>query len=330
MKLNKTLVAVLGALAIFASVQPREAHAAEVLKFGTLAPKQSIWGKVFSVWEKAVEKKSDGKLLLKVYYNGQQGDDGTMIGKLKAGQLDGAAVSSIGLAHIHKPVLALQMPGVFRTWAAFDKARDSVKGDFERAFAKEGFLVGFGDLGRLRGFTKGVVIKRPSDLKGRKVLSFRNDVVGPTVYQVVPGASIVQLSATEVLPALRSQSLDVVNAPALAAEQLQWTPHLDHMAAASVMAMGGLVWSKKRVDSLPGDLRTIMGDTGKVAEAALRKRIREEDDASFARLKEKMTVVTLSDDDKRAWKDVFTKVIERLKQGTFDPALVDKLVGMAG
>ncbi len=307
------------------------AHAQETITLGTVAPKQSIWGKVFSVWEKAVEKKSDGKLLLKVYYNGQQGDDGTMIGKLKAGQLDGAAVSSIGLAQIHKPVLALQMPGVFRTWAAFDKARDSVKGDFERAFAKEGFLVGFGDLGRLRGFTKGVVIKRPSDLKGRKVLSFRNDVVGPTVYQVVPGASIVQLSATEVLPALRSQSLDVVNAPALAAEQLQWTPHLDHMAAdSSVMAMGGLVWSKKRVDSLPGDLRTILGDTGKVAEAALRKRIREEDDASFARLKEKMTVVTLSDDDKRAWKDVFTKVIERLKQGTFDPALVDKLVGMAG
>lgn len=307
------------------------AHAEETITLGTVAPKQSIWGKVFSVWEKAVEKKSDGKLLLKVYYNGQQGDDGTMIGKLKAGQLDGAAVSSIGLAQIHKPVLALQMPGVFRTWEAFDKARDSVKGDFERAFAKEGFLVGFGDLGRLRGFTKGVVIKRPSDLKGRKVLSFRNDVVGPTVYQVVPGANIVQLSATEVLPALRSQSLDVVNAPALAAEQLQWTPHLDHMAAdSSVMAMGGLVWSKKRVDSLPGDLRTILGDTGKVAQAALRKRIREEDDASFARLKEKMTVVTLSDDDKRAWKDVFSKVIERLKQGTFDPALVDKLVGMAG
>jgi TRAP-type transport system periplasmic protein len=312
-------------------VSSASARAEETITLGTVAPKQSIWGKVFSVWEKAVEKKSDGKLLLKVYYNGQQGDDGTMIGKLKAGQLDGAAVSSIGLAQIHKPVLALQMPGVFRTWEAFDKARDSVKGDFERAFAKEGFLVGFGDLGRLRGFTKGVVIKRPSDLKGRKVLSFRNDVVGPTVYQVVPGVSIVQLSATEVLPALRSQSLDVVNAPALAAEQLQWTPHLDHMASdSSVMAMGGLVWSKKRVESLPGDLRTILGDTGKVAEAALRKRIREEDDASFARLKEKMTVVTLSDDDKRAWKDVFTKVIERLKQGTFDPALVDKLVAMGG
>src|SRR5688500_13920574 len=111
------------------------AYAQEAITLGTVAPKQSIWGKVFSVWEKAVEKKSDGKLLLKVYYNGQQGDDGTMIGKLKAGQLDGAAVSSIGLAQIHKPVLALQMPGVFRTWAAFDKARDSVRGDFERAFA---------------------------------------------------------------------------------------------------------------------------------------------------------------------------------------------------
>ena len=318
-------------LLLLAFVVGREAHAVETLSLGTVAPKQSIWGKVFSVWETAIQKKSDGKLELKVYFNGQQGDDGTMIGKLKAGQLDGAAVSSIGLAQIHKPVLALQMPGVFRTWEAFDKARESVRGDFEKAFAKEGFLVGFGDLGRLRAFTKGVVIRRPSDLKGRKVLSFRNDVVGPTLFQVVPGASIVQLSATEVLPALRTKSLDVLSAPALAAEQLQWTPLLDHMGADSnVMAMGGLVWSKKRIDALPGDLRTILLDTGLVAQAALRKRIREEDDKSFERLKEKMTVVQLSEDDKRAWKDVFTKLIERLKQGTFEPALVDKLLGMAG
>lgn len=136
------------------------AQAAELVTVGTVAPKHSIWGRVFGVWEQAVAKKSDGKLELKVFYNATQGDDGAMIGKLKAGQLDAAAVSSIGLAQIHKPVLVLQMPGVFRSWDALDKARSALKPEFDKAFAKEGFVVGWGDLGRLRGMSRGFAVRK--------------------------------------------------------------------------------------------------------------------------------------------------------------------------
>jgi TRAP-type C4-dicarboxylate transport system substrate-binding protein len=305
-------------------------RAAEVVSVGTVAPKQSVWGRTFAVWEEAVKKKSHDKLELRIHYNGQQGDDGTMVGKVRSGQLDAAAVSSVGLSKAYKPILALQLPGLFRTWEALDKARDAVKEEFDKGAAKEGFVFGWGDLGKLRGMTRGAVIKRPGDLSGKKVLSWRNDVIGPTVYQLIPNVSIVPLSAMEVLPTLRTKGVDVLSAPALAAEQLQWTPHLTHIGAeTTVLAIGGMVWSKKRLDQLPGDLRTILEDTGKVAQASLRKKIRAEDDAAFARLKEKMTVVSLSEDDKAAWRPVFEKAIDRLKQGTFDPALVDKLVTIA-
>lgn len=320
----------LAASLLVASTLVAGAARAESVSIATVAPKQSLWGRVFSVWEEAVKKKTDGKLELKIFYNGSQGDDGSVIGKLKSGQLDAAAVSSIGLAQIHKPVLALQIPGIFRSWEALDKAREAVGPDFEKAIEKEGFILGWGDLGRMRGMSKGFAVKRPGDLKGKKVLGWRNDVIGPVVYQVIDGASIVSLGPTEVLPTLRNGGLDVVTAPTLAAEQLQWTPHFDHISSESVvMAIGGMVWSKKRVDSLPGDLRTVLMDTGKIAQAALRKKVRAEDDAAFERLKEKMTVVTLSEDEQKEWRDVFKKVASRLKQGTFDPQLVDKLMGFA-
>ena len=307
------------------------AQAAELVTVGTVAPKHSIWGRVFGVWEQAVAKKSDGKLELKVFYNATQGDDGAMIGKLKAGQLDAAAVSSIGLAQIHKPVLVLQMPGVFRSWDALDKARAALKPEFDKAFAKEGFVVGWGDLGRLRGMSRGFAVRKPGDLRGRKVLNFRNDVIGPTVYQVVDGATVVPASASEILPLLKKKNLDVISAPSLAAEQLQWAPELDHIGKDStVIAIGGMVWSKKRLDGLPGDLRKILEDTGKVAEDALRKKIRNEDDLAFDRLSKKMTVVELSDAEREVWKGVFKRVIARLKQGTFEPDLVDRVVGMSG
>ena len=54
---------------------------------------------------------------LQFFYNGQQGDEGAMVGKMKAGQLDGAALTAVGLSKVYKPIGALQMPGLFTTWA---------------------------------------------------------------------------------------------------------------------------------------------------------------------------------------------------------------------
>jgi TRAP-type transport system periplasmic protein len=148
---------------------------AETVSLGTVAPKNSIWGKVFGVWQEAVKKKSDGKLELNVFYNAIQGDDGAMIDKLKSGQLDGAAVSSIGLAKIHKPILALQLPGVFRSWKALDAARDAVGPELQKGAEEAGFYVTFGDLGKLRGMSIGFAARTPSSLGGKRVLTTRSD-----------------------------------------------------------------------------------------------------------------------------------------------------------
>ena len=131
MKLQ-TVMAFLGALAFVAGFGfAREARAAdETVKIGTLAPKSSPWGKVFETWIKAVNEKSSGNLELQFFYNGSQGDEDGMVGKIKSGQLDGAAVTGVGLSKVYKPILALQMP-LFTSWSKLDKARDAMKADFE-------------------------------------------------------------------------------------------------------------------------------------------------------------------------------------------------------
>ena len=111
MMLRRAAMKLLGAAALMAGIGVAgEARAAEVIKIGTLAPGASPWGQVFKVWAEAVSKKSEGRLELQFFYNGQQGDEGAMVGKMKAGQLDGAAVTAVGLGKIYKPILALQMP----------------------------------------------------------------------------------------------------------------------------------------------------------------------------------------------------------------------------
>jgi TRAP-type C4-dicarboxylate transport system substrate-binding protein len=308
-----------------------DAHAVEVIKIGTLAPAASPWGQVFKVWAKAVSEKSSGQLELQFFFNGQQGDEAAMVGKMKSGQLDGAAVSAVGLSRIYKPILALQIPGLFTNWAKLDAARDAMKGDFEKGISDAGFsLFGWGDVGTVRVFSKGFPIKTPDDIKGKKPAMWRDDSIQPSFYQVLGGVTPVPLNVPEILPQLNTGAINIVFAPSLSAEQLQWTSKLDTISTeAAGMSIGAVVVSSKRLDALPQDLRNIVKDTGKIAASALTKRIRDEDAAAFNRLKGKMTTVTLSVDEKAKWDGLYKQLRQRLSQGTFAPDLISKLEALA-
>lgn len=314
-----------------AALAPRRALATETIRVGTMAPKASLWGQVYRVWEKAVDEKSGGRLKLEVYYNGVQGDEGAMVGKLKTGQLDAAALTSVGLSKVYRPILALQLPGLFRSWDKLDKARNALSAEFEKGLLDAGFtLGGWGDVGVVRMMSRGFAVRTPDDLRGKKPLTWREDVIGPALYQVIGGVTPVPLSAAEVLGNLGTGAIDVVSAPAIAAEQLQWAPKLTHIAAeGAVMAIGGMIFRTPRLEALPPDLLEILKSTGKVAGTALSNRVRKEDAAAFERLKEKMTVVTLTEDEKKKWANVLIDLGKRLSQGTFSPELVKKLVELA-
>ena len=329
---RRTLVQILGAVSLWAGLGfTADAHAVEVIKIGTLAPAASPWGQVFKVWAKAVSEKSSGQLELQFFFNGQQGDEAAMVGKMKSGQLDGAAVTAVGLSKIYKPILALQIPGLFTSWAKLDAARDAMKAEFEKGTKDAGFsLLGWGDVGTVHTLSKGIKVKLPDDLKGQKPFLWRDDAIQPVLYQLIGGVTPVPLNVPEVLPNLNTGAINIVVAPALAAEQLQWSSKLDTIVADNQsMAIGAVVCSAKRINALPADLLGILTDTGKIAANALTKRIRSEDDAAFNRLKGKMTVITLSPDEKAKWDALWKQLRQRLGQGTFSPELISKLEGLA-
>lgn len=325
-------LATLGALTLLAGITASgEANAEEDVSFGTLAPEESPWGKVFKAWAKAVAKKSDGKMKLTWYFNGSQGDEKAMIAKIRSGQLNGAAVTSVGLSDVYKPFLALQMPGLFTSWETLDKARDAVMPEFQEGAKKEGFeVVGSGDVGLAHTMSKGKAIKSPDDLASMKVYAWSDDIMAPTTASVI-GYTPVKSSVPGLLPALSSARINVITVPALAATQLQWAAHLDHVnEQVAGVGIGGLVVSKSKLESLDGDLRSVLLKTGNKAGKMLTERIRDEDEKAYKHVKKKMTVVKLSDAEQARWRSVFKKVRKKLGQGTFSPELVQKLEGLAG
>lgn len=302
----------------------------EQIKIGTLAPKSSPWGKVFETWIKAVNEKSGGNMELQFFFSGQQGDDPAMVAKVKSGQLDGIAATAVGLGRIYKPILALQMP-LFTSWGKCDRARDALRGELEKGARDAGFAIaGWGDVGLVRVFSRGTPIRTPDDLKGKRAQHARADAIVPALYSVIGGVSGVPLNVPEVLPNLATGAIDVVLAPAMAAEQLQWARAFDHVTDLIVgTAIGAVAFSQKRLDALPPDLRAILADTAKVACASLTKRIRAEDDAALGRLKTAGKLITPDAAALEKWQGVFRQTRQRLAQDTFAPELVTRLEGYA-
>jgi TRAP-type transport system periplasmic protein len=329
MLVRRTFATLLGALILLAGLTAPSQASAEELSIGTLAPKKSPWGKVFSAWSKAVKKKTDGKLKLKWYWNGSQGGEEAMVAKMRAGQLDGAAMTSTGLSKIDKKFSALQMPGLCADWGCVDRVRDGVYGELQSMANAQGFyLLGKGDVGLARTFSKGKAVKSPSDLRAMKVWGSASDPMSSTIGSVL-GYTPVKKTVPSLLPAITSGQVNAATAPALAATQLQWASHFTHVAAKPAAGViGGLVISKKKLDGLPGDVRDILKKSGKKAGKMLTKRIRKEDEKAFKLVSGKMTVVTLGAAEEAKFKSMFKKVRRQLGQGTFPSSWVSKLEGL--
>jgi TRAP-type C4-dicarboxylate transport system substrate-binding protein len=151
------------------------ADAATTLKIGTLAPGDSAWGKEFKKWAKDVSDDTNGELILDFQWNGQAGDEVLMVQKIRSGQLDGAAVTAIGLAQTGvTDALIFQMPGLFANWGKLDAARNAMKADFDQQFQSKGFtILGWGDVGAAKTMSIGFEIHHPPICRARTASSSR-------------------------------------------------------------------------------------------------------------------------------------------------------------
>lgn len=331
MRKRRLLITTLAASIGLFSAAHAEAAPAK-LRISTLAPKNSSWGKIFTVWEKAVAQKSNGKLELEIYYNGVQGMEDSMVAKIKTGQLDGAALTALGLSKINRNVLCMTLPWLINSWDKLDKVRPQIAPELEKGFDSAGFdLLGWGDVGLVYGFAKGFAVRRPTDIRGHRPLVWRNEPVGPIVFSLIGQITPVPLSATEVLPALRAGTIDMISAPALAAEQLQWVPHLDHVSnQAVVAAVGGTVFRKQSLEALPADMREMFLDMQKRVGKNQNEKIRTLDKEAYERIKARMKVVNITPEDRKVWEDVVRKTLKRLAQGTFPRDLMVKVAKLGG
>ena len=101
--------AVMAAFAFIVSTSSISAQESGVIKIALLYPADSGVGRVFQVWARAVDSRTNGAVQLD--FDWTSGDEGSLIQRMKDGSLDGALLTSSGLSKVSQPVHRFEIPG---------------------------------------------------------------------------------------------------------------------------------------------------------------------------------------------------------------------------
>ena len=106
---------------------------------------------------------------MKFYAGGVAGDERDAVRKMRLGQINGAAVTAIGLGLIQPEVRVLELPMLINNYDELDYVRNKLDADLRKKFEDKGYvLLGWGDVGPVHIFSnipikaQGRSARRPS------------------------------------------------------------------------------------------------------------------------------------------------------------------------
>ncbi len=302
--------------------------AAQTLKIATIAPESSSWMKDMKAGAKVIEQNTDGRVKLKFYGGGVQGNDKQVQRKMRTGQLHGGAFSSGGLNRFHQDADIFSLPMLFRTIDEARYVRNELEAEVRQRLEDAGYI-NFGIAAA--GFAY-MMSNKPAanldDLKGQKVWIPEGDPVGFAALRAL-GVAPVVMPVTDVMTGLQTDLLDSITAPPVGAVVFQWHTNLKYIADVPIAYVYASLLVDKRVFSKisPEDQAVVR----EVMEGIYRKfdryGVSDNDQAMQALLESGLEKLSPNAAEVEEWSKVVNQSHRELgKEGVFDIALYDRIL----
>jgi len=281
------------ALTSISLLAPTPAAAENVeLRIATLAPSGSPWMVTLDKTAAEIKEKTAGRVTLKYFEGGQQGDERDFVRKIKLGQLDGAAVTAIGLSMIDESIRVLELPMMFATTDEVDYVADKMWPYFQKKFEKKGFkLNDRGEVGWAYFLSKNKV-ESLGDLKGQKLWQWGDDRLVGAMFKKL-GLNGVPLGVPEVDSSLTSGRITACYGSPVAAVALQWYSKVKFMTSMPMSyGIGATVVSLESVKKISAEDQKAVQNISKAGSKKLRKVIRKaNEDAKTTMTRKGVTIV---------------------------------------
>jgi TRAP-type C4-dicarboxylate transport system substrate-binding protein len=298
---------------------------AQTLKIATIAPEGSLWMSDMRAGAAEVQQRTDGRVKLKFYGGGVQGNDRQVQRKMRTGQLHGGAFTSMNKFQRDADLYAL--PLMFNSIDEVRHVRSRLDSVLRQRLEDSGF-VNFGFAGG--GFAY-MMSNRPlrtlDDLNGQKVWIPEGDEIGYAALRAL-GIAPVSMPVTDVLTGLQTDLLNSVTVPPVGAVVLQWHTRLKYITDLPVAYVYAAILIERRAFE-----RLSPEDQAAVREVleGLYRRFDENgaadnEEALQALLESGLERVTPDADQVRAWREIVTGSNEKqARAGVIDAELVHEL-----
>ena len=263
-----------------------------------------------------VEERTDGRIKVEIYPNGQLGSENENMEQLMAGVISMTKVSAPGLATYNEAYHTFGLPYIFDDTEDFYHKMDSQEmRDFFLSTEEDGFVtITYYTSGARSFYTKDTPIRTPEDLKGLKIRV--QDMQSQTDMLEALGGTPVAMAYGDVYTSLQTGIIDGTenNETALTTgkhgELCKVFSMDQHAMIPDVLVMGADVWNS----IAPEDQQIILEaayestDSHKVAwDAAIEEAIEE--------AKTEMGVTFIEDVDKEAFREATADMIRNTVTG---------------
>jgi TRAP-type C4-dicarboxylate transport system substrate-binding protein len=246
------------------------------IKLGTLAPQGSTWHTLLKEMGQKWGEVSGGKVKLVIYPGGVLGNEGDMVKKMRIGQLQAAALTTIGLHEISPDPQAVDVPMMVDSWETLDYVMDRIGPKLAKTVESKGYTVIYwSEVGFVRFFSAKKFETLAALQKDAKIFTWEGDPASADAWRA-GGFHPVVMSSTDIVPSLQTGLIDTVSLAPLYAfssrvfERAKYMMDVPWAVLTGAMVVKNEDWNKVPDDVKP-KLLALARDYGKRISVEVRK-----------------------------------------------------------
>ena len=262
------------------------------IKLASVVPENSIWDKNIKQMGAEWSQATGGRVTLTVYGGGSQGDESTVLRKMRLDALQAASLTGVGLGSIDASFNVFNVPFFFDSYDELNAVTDALTPVIAKRVDAKGFVfLNWGHGGWTQVFTKKPV-GSVADLKKTKLFtSAGNDRM--VQWLKANGFEPRAMAMTDIMTGLTTGMVEAVPTTPLAALLYQWykqTPNMLDIGLAPVV--GATVVTKKAWNAIPAADRPKLIASAVAVQKRLQDEVPKQETAAIAEITRRGLIVS--------------------------------------